>query len=77
MKTGKRISLITSKVAAGIAALVFLFLPLSTWMRIFIFAGSIVVFAISLILSNYINENESNDDADVDYWPGSHDGPIP
>jgi hypothetical protein len=63
----KRIGLKVVKVAAGIAALVFLFVPLATWTQIILFTISIAVFAICTIVSK--NLDDTDDGKNTGYWP--------
>ena len=55
------------KVVAGIAALVFLFVPLATWTQIVLFIVSIAVFAICTVVSK--NLDDTDDDKNTGYWP--------
>jgi membrane protein implicated in regulation of membrane protease activity len=55
------------KVAAGIAALVFWFVPLATWTKIVLFIVSIAVFAICTVVLK--NLDDTDDGKNADYWP--------
>jgi len=59
----KRLVLNVIKVVAGIAAMVFWFVPLATGTQVVLFVGSIVVLLICFAASS------SLDDSNTGYWP--------
>ncbi len=63
----KRIALRVTKVAAGIAAIVFWFTPLRTATQVLAFVASIVVLLICLGISGKF------DDESTGYWPDKPD----
>jgi len=54
---------------AGIAAVVFIFCPLSTGTQVLAFAGSIVVFLICHSLLTNLDENYIDEHIKNGYWP--------
>jgi hypothetical protein len=66
----KRIFVIVVRGIAGIAGLVFLFCPLSTWTMVLAFGGSIAVFLICQIVLSSLDETFLDDEgAPTGYWP--------
>lgn len=63
----KRIALKVVRVVAGLAALVFLFVPLATWTQVLLFIVSIAVFLICTVVSKSLDD--INDEKNAGYWP--------
>lgn len=61
--SAKLIVLKVLKVTAGIAAVVFWFVPLRTGTQLLLFAGSIVVLLVCSAVSLYLNDEHAG------YWP--------
>ena len=65
----KRIVVTVVRVVAGIAAVVFIFCPLSTGAQILAFVGSIVVFLICHSVLSNLDENYIDEHIKNGYWP--------
>ena len=65
----RRIIVTVVKVIAGIAAVVFIFCPLSTGTQILAFVGSVVVFLICHSVLSNLDENYIDEHIKNGYWP--------
>src|SRR6266851_26510 len=65
----KRIVVTVVRVVAGIAAVVFIFCPLSTGTQILAFVGSVVVFLICHSVLSNLDENYIDEHIKNVYWP--------
>ncbi len=56
-----------TEVAAGIAAVVFVFTPVSTALQVLLFAAAIIVFVICVVINRKLKREN------VGYWPDKPD----
>jgi hypothetical protein len=65
----KRIVVIVVRGIAGIAGVVFLLCPLSTWTLVLAFGSSVAVFLICQLVLGSLDETFDDQDIATGYWP--------